>query len=69
MTGSPSTTKTSDLTICATEQPTARAASSAVRVPCGKRTTSIERPALAAACTTRWTLGWSGSPPGAVMAR
>src|SRR6185503_18296047 len=57
-TGSPSpSTNTSVFTICASEQPIARAASSAVCVPSGKRRARTSTPARAPASTTRWTRG------------
>src|SRR5947209_10771458 len=53
-TGSPpASTKTSDLAICATSQPTAAAASAAVRVDCGSSTTRAVTPAASSADWTR----------------
>ena len=57
---SPGTTKTSDLTICASSTPRAVAASTAVWVDSSKVTTSSVTPFRAAASRTRWIEGWTG---------
>ena len=57
---SPGTTKTSDLTICASSTPRAVAASTAVWVDSSKVTTSSVTPFRAAASRTRWIDGWTG---------
>lgn len=52
-TGCPSTAKISDLTIWARPQPTAAAASAAVRVASGKLRTSTVRPSSVSASAKR----------------
>src|SRR5438477_12429973 len=54
-TGLPPATKTSDFTICPTSQPTAPAASAAVRVPCGKSLTATPRSVVASHDSKRFT--------------
>ena len=60
MTGAPPTVKTRLLTIWPTSQPTAAAASSAVRVGCSKVTMSMARPSAAAASATFCADGCNG---------
>src|SRR5437879_13728620 len=54
-TGLPPATKTSDFTICPTSQPTARAASPAVRVPCGNSLTATPKSVVASQDSNRFT--------------
>src|SRR5437773_8159117 len=54
-TGAPAAMNTSDFTICPTSQPTARAASGAVRGPCGNSLTATPKSVVASQDSKRFT--------------